>query len=188
MSVCRRWSFVLLIAAVAMAGCASTPKVARMVPQQDDVRIESTGATLVVGEVRGGEESTAWKGSKINASNFRQALLQTLRQSILFTTVVSDGEADYELSSTLLAQEQPSMGMSMTVNMVVRYRLTDRATGESVLDQRIASTYKAGFGEALVGTARLRKANEGAVRENLKLLLERMDELSLGTERVSRSR
>lgn len=185
----HRWTppILALVLLVGVTGCSFAPKVTRMVPEGDDVTFASTDASLVVGTVQGGEESSAWEGSKISPEEYRLALIQALQQSNLFTEIASEagGEADYELATFLLSQQQPAVGLGMTVDLVVRYQLIDRNSGSDVFNDRIVSSYRAGVGEAFVGAKRLRKANEGAVRENIKQLLQQIDGLSLGTDRVS---
>jgi len=183
-SLTRVLALVLL---VGVTGCSSTPKIAHMIPEGDDATFASTDAALVVGTVQGGEASSAWEGSRISASEYRLALIQALQQSNLFTEVAAEagGEADYELATFLLSQQQPAGGFGMTVDLVVRYQLIDRRTGSDVFNDKVVSSYRAGVGDAFVGTKRLRKANEGAVRENIKQLLQQIDGLSLGADRVS---
>ena len=168
---------VLLLMLPAWVGCASTPKIQAMVPNTGEVVFQQTGTSLAVGEVGGGTGSDMWKGSKINGSDVRLALIEALRQSNLFTEVTAEGAAAHTLTATLLTQNQPGVGIGMNVQLTIRYVVTHTATGREVFNERVSSSYTAAFGEALVGATRVRKANEGAVRENIRQLLERLEQV-----------
>jgi len=152
-----------------------------MVPEDAQLVFASTGKTLAVGKVEGGMQSDALEGSRINGWDFRLALKEALKRSHLFPEVLDGEEGDYALSAALLAQNQPAIGFAMTVDLTVRYVLIDRRTGEAVFNDRISSSYTAGVGEAFVAATRVRKANEGAVRENIKAFLNQTAELLGGT-------
>jgi hypothetical protein len=57
--------------------------------------------------------------------------------------------------------------------------LTRNATGEDVFRANISSQYTAKTGAAFDGSTRLRLAEEGAARENIKLGVLRLSQLSL---------
>lgn len=61
----------------------------------------------------------------------------------------------------------------MRVNMDVSYNL--RRGGASVWRKTIRSTYEAPTSEAFVGATRLRKATEGAARENITALIRELN-------------
>ena len=63
--------------------------------------------------------------------------------------------------------------------MTVRYNLID-AAGRIHLDKTIKSEYPAQFSEAVIGVERLQKANEGAARANIHLLLKALGSMSSG--------
>ena len=62
----------------------------------------------------------------------------------------------------------------MTVTATVRYTLVSDADQAVKWDQTLVTPYTAKLGEALVGSERLRLANEGAMRENIKLMIGQM--------------
>jgi len=71
------------------------------------------------------------------------------------------------------------MGLDMTVSLVVKYKLVELGTGQVVWEKQIFSEYTATISDALAGSTRLRKANEGAVRRNLAQLLGELTALNL---------
>jgi hypothetical protein len=111
-----------------------------------------------------------------NVSNeeFKQALECSLVQSGLFK---STGSGGYQVAASIISIKQPMIGISMTVSMQVSYEVK---RGNSVIWSRvIQSTYKAPASEALIGAVRVRKATEGAVRENIANFVRALDEKSL---------
>ena len=65
----------------------------------------------------------------------------------------------------------------MRVNMEVSYAM--RRNGTVIWRKSIKSTYNAPLGEAFVGAVRVRKATEGAARENIAALIHSLDEKQL---------
>lgn len=164
-------AFALFSVTSLFMGCASAPKVVNMILRDCNLQFSSTGKTLKIGTATGGEESTAWAGSKISAADFNQAVRESLQNSGLFKTVTFQNGSDYILTASLLNQDQPEIGLDMTVSLTVVFTIVDNSTGEKVFNEVITRSYTATWGDAFVGATRLSKANEGAVRENIKGLL-----------------
>lgn len=75
--------------------------------------------------------------------------------------------------------DQPLFGVSFTVTSTVHYTVTERATGKAVLDKSLITPYTAEFGDALLGTERLRLANEGAIRQSISRLIGELQQLKV---------
>jgi hypothetical protein len=73
----------------------------------------------------------------------------------------------------------PNAGFDMTVTAVTEWQLTEVAGGRMVLEEYISTPFTATVGDAFTGVARLRLANEGAARENIKEGIRRLSELRL---------
>ena len=163
-----------------LASCAVAPSAIEMVPKIDKRTFTNSNKSLKIELTSGGEESEPFfAGSKIDNLSFTRALVQVLTNSNLFSKVATTGSADYVLSAVIFTQEQPVMGLNATVSLAVGYVLTDSVTGTQVLNKYIAANYTAKFGDSLIGTTRVKKANEGAVRENLRLLIMELAHLRL---------
>lgn len=160
-------------------GCAASPELMNMIPKDETLVFESTGKSIKIGNATGGNETNPMGYSKINSRDFRLALIESLRKSNLFAKLISEGDADYHLTTELVTQDQPAFGLNLTVTLKVIYILTNTLTGEKLFDKLIASSYTAGMGEAFVASTRLTKANEGAVRENIKLFIKDLSQLQL---------
>ena len=70
-------------------------------------------------------------------------------------------------------------GVSLKVEMTVRYNVID-SNGRIRLDRTIDSVYTAAFSESLIGVERLRKANEGAARDNIARFLRVLGSVATG--------
>lgn len=81
------------------------------------------------------------------------------------------------MTATLIKLQQPFIGLNLTVNCQVKYNLTNRNTNEMVYNKTINSTYTATFSDSALAVQRLRLANEGAARENIRQFI--MDLYSL---------
>jgi hypothetical protein len=120
--------------------------------------------------VAGGSQQTPIGGPGITNEEFKQALETSLVKSGSFQ---SAGPGGYQLEAFIADIDQPVMGFSMRVNLDVSYTL--RRGGATVWRKSIRSTYVAPTGEAFAGALRLRKATEGAARENIVALIRALD-------------
>ncbi|MFB0516251.1 MAG: hypothetical protein ACETWG_06570 [Candidatus Neomarinimicrobiota bacterium] len=171
---------IILIAPLVFVACAIAPQVMQMVPDVSGGAFHHSNKRLILGTVTGGEESDPFiKGSRIDALSFRGALLVALGEARLFQMVRDYTAADYTLNAMIVSQDQPIIGVDMTVSLIVRYYLVDSSNNQLVWSKDIISTYQAAFLESLVASERVRKANEGAVRTNLGYLLAELSSLQL---------
>jgi hypothetical protein len=132
-----------------------------------------TGAS-VEALVSGGGALSPAQGPGITNEDFKAALESSLVQSGLFKSAARGG---YRLDAVISRIDQPMMGFNMTVVMDVGYTLH---RGNSVVWRKnIQSKYTAPVGEAFAGWVRLRKATEGAARENISTLIRELDEKRL---------
>ena len=171
-SSAARLSF--LGAALALLGaCAKPASPSAMVP---DVAGIGAGPALAyrgaitVGEVSGGSKTSPLWTSQVDNPEFREALVRALMESGL-------GRADngrFRLDAVLQKLEQPFAGFAMTVSATIAYRLTEAATGAVVYDKAITTPATATMDDAIDGQARLRIANERAIRANLRQLIEEL--------------
>jgi len=130
--------------------------------------------------VTGGSETSSMGASKIANADFAEAIKASISQSGLFAKLAAAGQADdYHLEVAIVRLDQPVFGFSMTVTIETNWTLT-RCSDKSVAWQKaVLSTYTAAAGDAFAGTTRLRLANEGAARNNIKDALTQMGALTL---------
>ena len=80
--------------------------------------------------------------SQVSSQDFRQALEASLQRYGVFSRVIRNAGADYQLSVTLLRLKQPLVGFDMTVTAEVMWRLTTNS-GRLVWQQTTNQSYKA---------------------------------------------
>lgn len=125
-------------------------------------------------QVVGGGQLTPIGGPGITNKEFKQAHGSPLVKNGVFQ---SAGPGGFQLEAFIADIHQPVMGFSMRANVDVSYTL--RRGGTTVWRKSIRSTYVAATGEAFAGALRLRKATEGAARENIVALVRALDDQRL---------
>lgn len=151
-----------------LASCAGSMDTAALSPT--GVTSSRRTGQPVSATVSGGAARSAVLANVSN-EDFKQALETSLVQSGMFKSAGSGG---YQVEAFITSVEQPMAGISMRVNMEVSYALKRGAA--TVWRKNIKSTYTAPMGEAFVGAVRVRKATEGAARENIASLIRALDE------------
>jgi hypothetical protein len=171
MRISRRFALVAFVGAVA-AGCAaaSTPKA--LTPPPAIVSQHHTASVSV--QVTGGEKANDMGVIGITNEDFRAAIIQAIRDSQVFAGVEEGDRGAYSLHVHILKLDQPFFGASMTVKMETAWRLVRAGSDEAILEADIASSHTTGASEAFVGATRVRLANEGAARENIRIGIERL--------------
>jgi hypothetical protein len=166
----------LLAAIAAISGCATGSKPDAMVVQVVAAVHKSDGDVSVA--VSGGKETSKTGASQISNDAFAQALRDSIDKAGLFSKVSSEG-ARYRLTGFIGKVDQPMFGFSLTVKMEVSYTLKDTQSGNTVWTKDVNSEYTAKAGEAFAAVERLRLANEGAARENIRQAITDMAALTL---------
>ncbi|HEX2101378.1 MAG TPA: hypothetical protein VHF69_11970 [Candidatus Synoicihabitans sp.] len=167
----------LALATALLSGCATASKTDAMVATQQDFGRQH--ATSVSVNVTGGRETSAAGASQISSADFRAAIVHSIEDSQLFSAVQPVGDAPYHLEVFITRLDQPVLGFSMTVTLETNWTLTRPSDGRVLWEKAIPTTYTARAGEALVGTTRLRLANEGAARTNIEAALKELSALQL---------
>ncbi|WP_171236968.1 hypothetical protein [Ruegeria sp. HKCCA6837] len=159
-----------------LAGCAQPAQKTAMVPGSIAPTPSSAKYHSSVGKVTGygGEETNPMWTSEISKEDFQAALETSLRQAGIYST-----SGQYTLRADILSVEQPLVGFDLKVAMTVRYNIID-TNSRILFDRTIKSEYTADLSEAFVGVERLQKANEGAARANIHLLLKALGSTSSG--------
>lgn len=121
-----------------------------------------------VGTVVGGKDTSPLWVSKIASADFAEAL----RRSLAVHGLLAAASERFRVDAELVELQQPFAGFDFTVTAVVRYRMVSTSSGAVLFATDIRSPFTADFGSSYVAVERLRLANEGAARENLRLFLE----------------
>ena len=170
----------LLMVALPLTGCATAARSDAMVASTGIVIATTASAKILgnvaIGEVTGGSTTNPMWMSKVSSAEFEKALEASLRDAGLLNANRSAGS--YRLLAALREVKQPMIGLDMTVTASVDYQLVDRATGVSIYSETISTPYTAKMSDAFLGTERLRLANEGSIRSNLKRLIQQLANLA----------
>ena len=129
--------------------------------------------------VTGGQKTNPLWTSQVANEDFASALQLSIEKHGLFSRVVRSGGADYQLDVRLIRLRQPMVGFNMTVQAEVEWRIKQIASGRPVWSGQTNRPYTATVGDAFVGVTRLKLANEGAIRENIKAGLQQIAALPL---------
>ena len=155
-----------------LAACAMSADPARMAVSQ----AAGTGFptklqhAMCVRNVTGGEATNPLWVSEVDDAGFREALSNSLSALGLLG---AQGSCRYFVEVDLLGLSQPVAGIAMEVTSHANYKVYD-AAGKPALFATIKAAYTAEVSESVVGSIRLKRANEGAIRASITQFLDRL--------------
>jgi hypothetical protein len=168
---------VIAAAALLCGGCATASKPEAMIAAPvEGVTAHPESVSITV---TGGSETSAMVASDISNADFAEALRASIVQSKLFAKVLAGEQSDYQLQVHIARLERPMFGASFTVKLETSWQLRRRSDATIVWEKAITSSFTANMGDAFVGVTRLRLANEGAARSNIRDAIAQMSRLSL---------
>ena len=174
----RSFQLIVFSFVVFLGGCASGAKRENMVyapyQSQFDSYDSKLSKNVSVKAIGGGKGTNPLWTSQVSDPEFAGALMASLDVAGLLSQ-----SGKYNLDAYITNIEQPLMGVNFTVTASIHYRLTDLLHNRVVYEKTLSTPYTAAFGDALYGVTRLRLANEGAVRENIKAFLIDLARLNL---------
>lgn len=170
-------ALVISAAALLFGGCATPSKSTEMVAALA-APVTKHPQTLSV-KVSGGSETSKMGASKISDDDFAEAIRASITQAGLFSKISPAEASDYNLDVQIVRLDQPMVGLAMTVTMEATWRLTKRNNQQVVWQKAVVTPFTAKMGDAFAGVTRLRLANEGAARENIKEAIGQMGALTL---------
>jgi len=125
---------------------------------------------MCVRNVTGGEATNPLWVSEVDNAGFSAALTNSLGSLGL---AAAEGSCRYFVDVDLLGLSQPVAGFAMEVTSHANYKVYD-AGGKPALFATINAAYTAEFSESVVGSLRLKRANEGAIRASITQFLDRL--------------
>ncbi len=162
----RLTALVLLPWTCLLSGCATPAVSEAMIPET--ASIEKTHPYSINVEVTGGRATEPTGTPQIANDAFDEAITETLIKARTFAKVQDNKAGNYELSVIIFNVQQPSSGGRASVTMETGWTLTNRLTGEVVWQQALRSTYTASSDSDITFVGRLKKATEGAAKDNIK--------------------
>ena len=167
---------------IALIGCAAPAQFENMIYKQtpDNAFDPELRGQVEVAAIQGGSETNPLWVSKISNSTFQKALEESLSIQGLLAN-----EGRFNLKVTLLKVEQPMFGLDLKVVTSVSYILFDNKTKKVLFDKIIDAAHTATFGDAFDAVTRLKIANEGSGKNNIRTFLEQLSELDVSSGKVS---
>jgi hypothetical protein len=170
--ICRIASVLCL--GISLAACATGARTGAMTPALAPNALISEASPLrnavQVGSVTGGSETNPLWKSKVSDDSFRTALDQALQ----LHTMAAGERPRFILNAELISLDQPFAGFDMTVTAKVRYLLLAQDTQKVLMEEVVETPYTAKLSDAFLGMERLRIANEGAMRENITAIMQKL--------------
>lgn len=161
-----RLTVLVLVGCWGLGGCAVGADAGAMIPET--VNVEKTHPYSVNVEVTGGRATEPTGMPQIANEAFDEAITQTLIKAATFAKVQEDKSGSYELDVIIFDVQHPSFGDSASVTIETGWTLTNQLTGEIVWQKALRSTYTASMDSDITFTGRLKKATEGAAKDNIK--------------------
>ena len=162
-----RFTMLALLACAGLLGGCATPAVSEaMIPET--ASIEKTHPYSVNVEVTGGRATEPTGTPQIANDAFDEAITATLTKAKTFAKIQSDRAGNYELNVIIFNVQHPASGDSASVTIETGWTLTNRLTGEIVWQKALRSTYTASSDSDITFVGRLKKATEGAAKDNIK--------------------
>ena len=162
---------------LALGGCASPTTHQAMMPAK--LELAQHHAQTVTVTAGGGSDTNALGKSQISDAELRLAVVESIKQTKAFSSVIEGAKGDYLLNVSIFSLTQPSFGMSFTVGIEMGWTLTKADSGAVVWREAIKSEHTATVSDAFAGVESLRLATEGAARNNVALGLAKISALSL---------
>jgi hypothetical protein len=155
----------LLLAAIAIAGCASPAGKQAMTISPSDIisnRSEKLTNAVYVSSVSGGKSTNPLWTSQVDNETFKSALEQSL--AISGYKASDPSKAKYLVHAELKKLEQPLIGIDFDVVSEVSYTVE---VGDEKNTYPISANGTATFSESVIGFERLRIANEKSIKANI---------------------
>ena len=167
---------VFFLGVLALSACASPAEMQNMVVARQSVVTAEPNSSfknaLAIARIDGGQTTNPLWTSEVDGAAFRGALRASLEQNELLAKTLPSSR--FDLFATLGSLNQPFFGLDMTVSSTVLYRVVERKTQLNWFKDSVFASYTATFSDSPIGVQRLRLANEGSIRENIKEFIKRL--------------
>lgn len=164
----------------ALSSCATAPDVKDMVvdahSEESRTYDQNLHNQIIVKSVSGGDITNPMWTSEIESEGFKKALVESLKAAGLLSP--DENAANFQLSVEILAVDQPMFGFDLTVTASVKYVLKAADKADEILHETLISKHTATMSDAFYGPERLKIANEGAVKNNIRQLLDELSKLT----------
>jgi hypothetical protein len=172
-----RYLVLIVFVSVFLTSCASGATIEGMTVK--DYKTEKkVGDRIFIKSVTGGKKTNPLLSSKISNENFEEAFKKSVVESEVFSKIDSITNDDsWVLEINLISVDQPFFGATFTVKTNIEYKLYHK--NKLLFSKNIKQSGSAKMSDALLGVKRLRLANEVSAKNNIKELLQSLNEITL---------
>jgi hypothetical protein len=160
-------------------GCATPANHTEMTVKSNEYSAKKKNSAFVrnvtLDKVAGGTKTNPLWTSQVDNKGFSNAVTASLSNMEYYNADLE--KARYRLTATLEELKQPMIGIDLKVVCTAKYALYDNKLKKTVFEKTLTTPYVASFSSSLYAPTRLKLANEGAVKENIKQLLVELDTL-----------
>jgi hypothetical protein len=168
---------ILVLSFGSLVGCASPALVEGMTHAD----LERTAPNPVLAQAievqatTGGKTTYPWWISRISNENFTQALIHSLQSHGYY--ISNNKAARYILKAEIKDTDYPWFGLDLDVTTTINYRLYELTTNRMIMNQDVKAMDVATFGDAALGSDRMRIALERSAKKNIGLLTNALQSL-----------
>ena len=162
-----------------LCGCGTSADPAHMAVQSTPANSNFPDAlhhVMCVRHVAGREDTSTFWGTLVSDQDFNDALTATLQAAGL---AASGAACKYPIDVNVLGVVQYNHMFSMDVTSHLNYKVYD-AAGQPVLLETISA---AASSDATFGPVRIKRANEGSIRDSISQFLEKLRAAKLSQAR-----
>lgn len=169
---------LILGLSLALAGCATSARKDNMAVNPANLTFDNAKfeQNIYIGEVTGGQRIHPLLAFRVENENFRDALAASLASQNLLCE--EKAKCLYQLNSEIESFHIPAFTIDAKVTSKVNYQLINTTTNEQE-KHAITGYFVAEWTKSLYAPNRPLIGAEGSVKENIKLLLQRLNQSTL---------
>jgi hypothetical protein len=165
--------FLVAVSALLSAGCQAPVQMSNMIVPADAPMPGAAQEELAVevGSVGGGEASGFLSQIRISDLDLREAIINSLAVRGTLARSQPKYRVDAEVIRGTTGVQEILLGLNVTVTIEMRWLVTARPGGDTVLSETLTSEGTATSAEFFNPTERMRVATERAIQENIRMLI-----------------
>lgn len=103
-----------------------------------------------------------------------KAMMETLKNLNLYS---KQKFSSYILHAKYISHDAPTFGADINVEFSIKYSLKNKYTNVILFEETIKSSYTEKWYSAYLGSTRIKKAYEGAIKDNIKKFINKLTQL-----------
>jgi len=182
-NISKLYSLATILLLLISVGCS--PSIKRMIPNTNNLTLNSKQKSIKILEATGNKVEKGKLIMSVQLMNLEpEDLTILIRDSFtktgLFSKVVLSGEADYTLSANIKYQSQRAhTNAAVETFLRIEYKIINYDQTQVVWEEEIGSSNDVKITQKLNGITRSVHSFEGAVRQNIERLIQKISKLPL---------